>query len=65
MTAHIPTLHEVVDVLNARMDATDDPEEREAMRRALVEVERYVFRQERLTTWIERTIRQIAGRFAA
>lgn len=65
MSRYNPTLHEVVDVLNARMEAADDPEEREAMRRALVEVERYVFRQERLTTWIERTIRHIAGRFAA
>ena len=63
--SYSPTLHDVVDVLTARMEATDDPDEREAMRRALIEVERYVFRQHRIAGWIERTIRHIAGRFAA
>jgi hypothetical protein len=62
---HVPTLHEVVDVLTVRMEHSDDPEEREAMRRALLEVERYVFRQDRMIGFIEKAIRHIAGRFAA
>ena len=61
---HTPSINDVVDVLTARMEATNDSEEREAMRRALVEVERYVFRQHRLTGFIDRVIRHIQRKAA-
>lgn len=61
---HTPDINDVVDVLTARMEATNDSEEREAMRRALVEVERYVFRQHRLAGFIDRVIRHIQRKAA-
>jgi hypothetical protein len=62
---HIPTEHEVIDVLIARREGTDDPDEKAALTEALRAIERHALREHRLTGLIERTIRHIAGRFAA
>lgn len=38
-----PTLHDVVDVLTARLEAATDPVEQEVLRYALASIEAYVF----------------------
>lgn len=62
---HEPSLSDVVDVLTARMEATTDPDEREACRQALERIEAYVFRQVTLIDLIARALWKITRRPAA
>jgi hypothetical protein len=65
MSGHIPTIHEIVDQMILLSEHTDDPDEKAALTEALRVIERHALREHRLTGLIERTIRHIAGRFAA
>jgi hypothetical protein len=59
MNEHIPSLSSIVDSITARMEATHDQAEYEALREALAVIEAHVFRDQRTVNLIERVLARL------
>lgn len=60
MNDHAPSMNTIVDSITARMEATHDQAEHEALNEALAVIESYVFRECRTVNLIERVLHRLA-----
>ncbi len=59
MSDHVPSMNSVLDSITARMEATHDQAEYEALNEALAVIESHVFRDQRTVNLIERVLARL------